>query len=120
MIEIMSDLPDNVVDLSAIGKVTRYDYESILIPEIEKKLKQHAKISLLYHLGNGFTGFEAEAMWDDAKVGLHYLTAWHRIAVVSDVDWIRRFVKIFGFTMPGHVKIFSNNRLAEARAWVSG
>ena len=115
----MSDLPDNVLGFNAKGKVTASDYETVLIPTIEKKLNQHPKISLLYCLGNDFSGFDAEAMWDDAKVGLQHLTAWHRIAVVSDIEWIRRLVKIFGFTMPGHVKVFSNDQLAEARKWVS-
>ena len=118
MIELIPDLPDNVVGFTAKGEVTADDYESVLIPTVETKLKEHDKIRLLYHLGPDFTGYSTGAMWDDAKVGLHHITAWEKIAVVSDANWIRVATKFFGFIMPGHVKVFSNNQLSEAKEWI--
>ena len=118
MIELISDLQDNVVGFTAKGEVTADDYELVLIPTVETKLKEHNKIRLLYHLGPDFTGYSTGAMWDDTKVGLHHITAWEKIAVVSDVDWIRGATKFFGFAMPGHVKVFSNNQLSDpAMKW---
>jgi hypothetical protein len=119
MIEIMSGLPEHVLAFTAKGKVTGEDYESVLIPAIEEKLKKYSKISLLYHLGADCAGFDIEAMWDDTKIGLKHLTAWERIAVVTDIDWVRLTTKAFGFVMPGHVKVFANSQLDEAREWVS-
>jgi hypothetical protein len=119
MIEIMSGLPEHVLGFTARGKVTGNDYEAVLIPAIEEKLKKHAKVNLLYHLGADYAGFDLEAMWDDTKIGLQHLTAWQKIAVVTDVDWIRLATKAFGFAMPGHVRVFANNQFDEARAWVS-
>ena len=119
MIEKISDLPGNVLGFTASGKVTADDYESVLIPAVEEKLAEQKKIRLLYHLDDGFTGYEAGALWDDTKIGLKHLTAWERIAVVTDVDWIRTSVKVFGFAMPGEVKVFENSGLAEAKAWLS-
>jgi hypothetical protein len=52
-------------------------------------------------------------------VGLQHLTAWERIAVVTDVGWIRTALKVFGFAIPGQIRGFSNNELAEARQWLS-
>jgi hypothetical protein len=43
-----------------------------------------------------------------------------RIAVVTDIDWVRWATKAFGFAMLGHVKVFANGQLAEAREGVSG
>jgi hypothetical protein len=120
MIEVMTDLPDYVIGLKAKGKVTGEDYESILMPAIEEKLKKHSKINLLYHLGEDCTGFEIEAMWDDTKIGIKHFTAWQKIAVVTDIEWIRWATKAFGFALPGHVKVFANKQLAEAREWVIG
>jgi hypothetical protein len=37
------------------------------------------------------------------------------MAVVSDVEWIRAAVKIFGLAMPGHVRVFHHSELAEAK-----
>jgi hypothetical protein len=118
MIEILTGLPDDVLGFSANGKVTGQDYESVLIPAVEEKLEKHKKISLLYHLGADFSGFEAEAMWDDMKVGLHHITAWKKIAVVSDVGWVRSATKAMGFVMPAQVKVFTNEQLDEAREWI--
>jgi hypothetical protein len=50
----------------------------------------------------------------------HNLAAWERIAVVTDVDWIRMATKAFGFAMPGEVRVFSNAELGAARDWLSG
>ena len=119
MIEIMTGLPEHVLGFTAKGKVTGADYESALIPAIEDKLKKYSKVSLLYHLGADCAGFDIEAMWDDTKTGLKHITAWERIAVVTDIEWVRLTTKTFGFVMPGHVRVFPNDQLAEAREWVS-
>jgi hypothetical protein len=58
-------------------------------------------------------------MWDDAKLGMKHLTGWEKMALVSDVEWIRRAVKIFGLAIPGHIRVFHNSELAEAKRWVA-
>lgn len=119
MIERMAELPDHVVGFTAIGKVTGEDYESVLIPAVEAGLERHAHLNLLYHIGPDFDGFDAGAVWNDTKVGLKHLTAWKRVAVVTDVDWIRGAARAFGFVMPCHVRVFENVGLGEARIWVA-
>ena len=119
MIELMADLPGHVVGFTAIGKLTGEDYEQVVIPAVEEGLEQHSHLNLLYHLGPDFEGFDAGAVWNDAKVGLKHLTAWKRVAVVTDVDWIRGSARAFGFVMPCHVRVFENAGLGEARAWVT-
>ena len=73
---------------------------------------------MLYHLGPTFTGYKAEAMWDDAKVGLQHLTHFEKIAVVTDVEWIIRLVKAAGFLIPGEVRLFANSELRVAQEWI--
>ena len=118
MIERIQGLPEKVLGFTAKGEVTGADYESVIIPAVEQMLAQHAKIRLLYHLGPEFKGFDARAMWDDAKIGLQHLTAWERVAVVTDVGWIQAAMKAFGFVMPSNVRIFGNQELVEARQWL--
>ena len=62
MIEVIPDLPDHVIGIAAKGKVTGADYESVIIPLVEERLKTHPKINLLYHIGSEFTGMDAEAV----------------------------------------------------------
>ena len=119
MIELITNLPDNAVGFSARGKVTAEDYESVLIPAVEKKLKMHAKLCLLYHLGPEYDGFSAGAVWDDMKVGLKHPLSWEKIAVVTDVEWIRGATRFLGLAIPCDVRVFSNDALQEALAWLS-
>ena len=119
MIKLIDDLPDNVLGITANGKITGADYETILIPELEEKLKTHPKIRMLYELGNDFTGFDLSAMLDDAKVGMKHLSAWDRIALVSDHDMINSFVKFFGHLMKCEVRIFPDAELDKAKEWIS-
>jgi len=113
------ELPDNVLGFEGRGEVTGTEYETVLMPAVEKMLCRCGSVRFLYHLGNEFTGFDARAMWDDARVGLQHINAWERVAVVTDVRWIRIAIKLFGGIIPGHVRIFGNNEFVEARQWVS-
>ena len=119
MIQIIPSLPADVIGFEAIGTVTAHDYETVLMPAVEAASSGGARLRLLYFIGPEFDGFELGAIWDDAKVGLQHVGSWHRIALVSDVEWIRSAVWLFGFALPGHVRTFPNSGLDEARQWVS-
>jgi hypothetical protein len=119
MIEVMTDLPDRVLGLRASGEITANDYKTVLVPAIEEKLSQHKKVRLLYVVGDGFKGFSGGAAWEDAKVGMKHLTSFERVAVVTDVDWIEKSIKVFGFAVPGEVRVFDDDDLDEAREWIS-
>ena len=119
MVERIPDLPDNVLGFRAKGKVTASDYESVITPAVEALFARHDKVRFLYHLGEEFTGFEAAAMWDDAKLGLKHLAGWERVALVTDVEWIRAAIKVFALAIPGHVRVFHDRDLEEARRWAT-
>lgn len=119
MVERIPDLPDHVLGLKAKGMVTAHDYQSTIIPAVEALFSRQDKVRFLYYLGEDFSGFEAAAMWDDTKLGLKHLAGWERIAVVSDVEWIRAAIRVFGLAMPGHVRIFHNREFAQAVLWVT-
>jgi SpoIIAA-like len=118
MIELLKGFPDNIVALACKGQVTRRDYETVLVPAVEKALKQHRNVRVYYQIGAEFVGIDPGAVWDDFTVGLEHLMRWERIAVVTDLDWIRHTIKIFSFLMPGEVKIFPTSEAAEAREWI--
>ena len=116
MLKIINDLPGNVLGISAEGKITGTDYETVLIPAIEKKLKENKMIRLLYHLDRSFTGFDFGAMLDDARVGMKHFSSWEKIALVSDRQLINSLVKFCGFMMHCDVRIFKDAELAEAKS----
>lgn len=119
MIEVMTDLPDRVLGLRARGEVTADDYTTVLVPAIEERLSKHRKVRLLYVIGDEFRGYSGGAAWEDAKVGMKHLTSFERVAVVTDVDWIEKMVKAFGFALPGEVRVFDDDDLEDARQWIS-
>jgi hypothetical protein len=120
MITCYEDVPDDVAAFRASGEVTAADHEKVLVPAVEERLARHRKLSLLYHLGRDFTGFTAGAMLDDTRIGLKHLASWERIALVSDVPWIRHMVQVMGFVIPAKIRVFPDDALPDAKRWVSG
>ena len=118
MLELLPDLPDHVVGIRAIGDVEGDDYEDVLVPAIRDRLGRHEKIRLLYVLGSEFAGYEADAAWEDAKLGVRTFTSYERIAVVTDSALIRRSVRASAWLMPGEVRVFPVDDLEGARAWI--
>jgi SpoIIAA-like len=51
MIEFIGGFPENVIAIRAKDRVTRQDYESVLIPALNDALKRHGKIRLYYEFG---------------------------------------------------------------------
>ncbi|MEP7109775.1 MAG: STAS/SEC14 domain-containing protein [Ferruginibacter sp.] len=119
MLKIINDLPGNVLGIEAGGEVTGEDYENVLIPAVDEKLRTNKKIRLLYYLGSGFTGFSLKAMIDDAGMGIKNFSAWDRVALVSDHQLINVFAKFFGYLLLGEVRVFSNAGLDEAKKWIA-
>ena len=119
MIQLLPNLPGQVLGVVASGQVDASDYENVFIPAIEAKLKAHGHIRILYQLGPAFTGFTAGAMWDDMKAGIAHLKAWERIAVVTDMDWVAGATRFFAFAMPCPVRVFPNKEFAEAVHWIA-
>lgn len=120
MLEVVSGMPDTVVAVVAKGRVTRQDYQEVLVPRIDQALASNRKIRCYYELGTEFAGMDAGAMWEDFKVGFEHLASWERVAIVTDVEWIRHALNAFRFLVPGEIRVFAANFSSEARAWISG
>ena len=119
MIETLKNFPENIVAFHCGGHVTRRDYETILIPHVEQTLAKHERIRLYYEIGTDFTGMDPGAMWADFKVGVEHLLRWERVAVITDIEWIRRTMSAFSFLVPGDVKLFTVSDASKARDWIT-
>jgi SpoIIAA-like len=119
MIEIIEGMPKNVLGILAKGEVTREDYLQVVIPAVDKALKENAKLRLYYDLGSQFTGIDFGAEWEDFKIGIEHFSRWERVAVATDVAWIRHAVSAFSFLMPGQLRVFSTAQTSEARTWIA-
>ncbi|MEZ5828153.1 MAG: STAS/SEC14 domain-containing protein [Hyphomicrobiales bacterium] len=119
MIELLKGFPDNVVAVSGHGRITRNDYDTILIPTVEKALQSHDKIRLLYEMGPEFDGVDPGAAWEDFKLGMEHLSRWERVALITDVPWIAQSMRLFSFFMPGAMRVYPTAEAAKARLWIT-
>jgi hypothetical protein len=62
---------------------------------------------------------DAGAVWEDFRIGVGHLSGWERIAVVTDVDWVRLAINAFRFLVRGEIRIFPTSETAEARRWIA-
>ena len=120
MIELLQDLPDGVVGVEAVGEVTPDDYETVLIPTFEAARAQHDEVRVVFVAGDRFEGFAAGALWDDTKYGFSHFKGWGRVALVTDIDWMRHLTNVFGWIAPKGIKVFPTSALDAAKAWAAG
>jgi len=115
MLELIEGLPKNVVGIAASGKVTMQDCQDVLVPAIERSRRRHDKIRLYYELNSRFPG----SAWDDLDLGLEHASCCERVAIVTDIGWVRLTVKAVRFLIPSEIRVFTTDRAEEGRAWVS-
>jgi len=120
MIELLPGLPEGVVGVEAVGEVTAHDYETILIPTFEAARARHEPVHVVFVAGERFERFAAGALWDDTKYGFSHFRGWGRVALVTDIDWMRHLTHAFGWLAPNGMRVFPTAQLAEAAAWAAG
>jgi hypothetical protein len=120
MIEPLEGMPPGVIGLRASGKVTAEDYKTVLAPTLDRALADGDKLRLVYELGADYEGFESGGVWQDLRLGATHFNAFERMALVTDVDWMRHAANALGFLMPGEIKVFSLGERDAAVAWAAG
>jgi hypothetical protein len=116
MLEALTDLPEGVIGFEAVGEVTSADYEQTLDPAIDAI---DGPVRFVYVLGERFDGYTAGAAWQDAKTGVEKMRKLHRVAVVTDTDWVRHALGMFGWMMPGKFELFGLDHRSDAIAWAA-
>ena len=67
MIEQLSTFPDNVLAFVCRGQVTKADYDTVLVPAVEKALAKLTRFRLYYEIATDFTGIDPGAMSEDLR-----------------------------------------------------
>lgn len=107
-----------ILAFDVTGKLTDADYKTLLMPALERHLKDVKQGHLLFRFGPDFEGYTAHAMLDDSLLAARHLHDFERIAVVSDHAWLNIGLKLFGPLMPAHIKLFSLDEMDQAKTWV--
>lgn len=119
MIEQLKDLPANVVGFRGTGKITKDDYDAVLMPALDKFADRTGKINYLFVLDTDVSNISAGAWYDDIKAGLKHLSQWHKMAIVTDQKGVNSVTDAVGHLLPGEVKSFTIGELDAAKKWVA-
>jgi hypothetical protein len=118
MFTILDDFPDDVLAISATGKIEARDYDAVLVPALEDKLRRHRPLKVFIWLGPGYAGIKAGAVVEDIRIGLHHLKDWGRIAVVTDAAGMRDMVNLVRMFLKRPLRVFFNADYDKAKAWI--
>ena len=113
MIELIHGLPKNVVGITTRGRVTREDWDDVLLPAMDEALRRHEKVRLYYEIASRYPG----AGWDVLDLATDKL---ERIAVVSDAAWVKWVANALCFLITSKVRVFSKEEEEESRTWIIG
>lgn len=116
--EVLSGFPDDVLAVQVKGIITGKAYADKLVPLIDAKLEKHDHIKCLVVVDEQFISYTADAMWDDMLLGIRHWTKFERIAVVTDINWLRIAMRVAAPLIPGTFRLFDLDRLDEARSWI--
>ena len=72
MIEQLKTFPENVLAFVCRGRVTKADYDSVLIPAVIGALKSQSKVRLYYETAGDFVGIDPGAIWEDFRIGIEH------------------------------------------------
>jgi hypothetical protein len=123
MVERIDDVPPGVIGLRGSGKLTKDDYTGVLEPALNEAMSS-GEARVLFVLTD-FDRLELGAVPEDIKTGLGVELAnrgnWKRLALVTDVEWVARAMRMFAWAMPGELAVYDDlGELEQAKAWTAG
>ena len=118
MIELIDNLPENILAIRATGLVTSDDYQNIVTPAVKTRRAAHDTLRLLFHIPPAFRKFTTTALWDDAHIGLHRLHGFERVAIVTDIDWLQTLANGIQPLESAEIRVFAQSGFDEARDWI--
>lgn len=124
VIERLSEMPEGVDGFRLVGEISKADYDEVLIPWVNGIAAAEADVRAVIVVGEDFDGYEARAAWEDTKLGVEmearHRELWKRIAIVTEVGWIRQLARVFGWLVPGELRVFDLDQMDEAEEWAAG
>ena len=119
MLEQLKGVAEGIVAVKATGTVSKDDYLRVVEPLLDAARGEGRRIRFLYELGPEFEAFSAGGAWEDARVGLRFLSLFEGCAVVTDLEWVKQTTKVAGFLMPCPVRVFPTREREKAITWLA-
>ena len=122
MIEGLPDMPEGVHGIRVSGRL-RGDELREFKPAIGELLKT-GEIRIVEVIASDYEGFGPGGLVEDLKLGLgsvlpHH-SAFRRIAIVSDKEWVAHTLHALAWMIPGEFAVFGLDELEQAKEWAAG
>lgn len=117
MIQLEKFKDSNQLEVTLSGKVSAHDYETVLTPGIVEALCEHDYIRLLVRCEDDLS-YDFGGAWSDLKLGLSHWHGFDRVAVVTQLGWVRATVSVIAPFTPCPVRTFDPSEQEDARRWL--
>jgi SpoIIAA-like len=88
------------------------------------KLPHNGEIRIVEVIASDYEGFGPGGLVEDLKVGFgalfHHHSAFKRIAVVTDKEWVAHTLHALAWMVPGELALFRLDELERAKEWAAG
>lgn len=118
MIETIDDLPAGVSGVCASGEFTVEEFQTVVVPEVDRLVADGADPRLVLQLSPEFTGF-GEGAWGELTDNILRMP-FRRAAVVTDDGTVSTALNLMKWLLRGDVRTFRNDEYDAAVAWVAG
>jgi hypothetical protein len=122
MLELLPDMPEGVTGIRVSGRLRGDDLRKL--KSDWEVLLSADEIRIVEVIASDYEGFGPGGLVEDLKFGFAALfqrhSAFKRIAVVSDKDWIAHTLHALAWMVPGELAIFGLDELERAKEWAAG
>jgi hypothetical protein len=122
MIETLPDMPQGVTGIRVSGRLRGEDLREFE-PAMDGLLK-NGEIRIVEVIASDYEGFGPGGFVEDLKLGFGALfqhhSAFKRIAIVSDKEWVTHTLHALAWMIPGELAIFGLGELERAKEWAAG
>ena len=121
MIEVLQDMPQGVAGIKVSGRVRGDDLRAFK-PHMQDMLKS-GEIRIVEVIASDYEGFGPGGLVEDLKLGfgalLQHHSAFRRIAIVTDKEWVAHTLHALAWMVPGELALFRLDELDRAKEWAA-
>lgn len=118
MLYILPETAGDIFVVQATHELTTEDFNQSLKTKLDEKIDQLGRVRVVIYLDNGFSGFEADSLWDTLSFEQKYLDAFSRVAIVGDEKWTFWPTQLQAKLSQGEAKRFGALEFLNAIHWI--
>jgi len=118
MIEILPESSGNILAVKGAGRLSREDYENVLLPRLQSLVEEHPEARFLFYMEDDFKGWDLAAAWHYARFGLKHKDRFEKVAAVCGPKWVHFGMKLKSYFVNGDVRSFPCEGGMAAREWI--